>query len=146
MTYKVDLENVRGLIETKTGPFDVVKQVSDGLNLEVSVTVRAGDEITFVKGLMVSHRWAWTQELERAVNPAVRHIYPPAEMVSRRRNVGPERVGARTRQARGLLAAFRGHPTTREHATAAPGDSCPDVELKLSRNDATAKCHFAEPY
>jgi hypothetical protein len=43
VTYKVDLENVRGLIETKTGPFDVVKQVSDGLNLEVSVTVRAGD-------------------------------------------------------------------------------------------------------
>jgi hypothetical protein len=41
VTYKVDLENVRGLIETKTGPFDVVKQVSDGLNLEVSVTVRA---------------------------------------------------------------------------------------------------------
>lgn len=76
MTHKANLEDVRGLIEKETGPFDVVRQVADGLNSEVSVIVRAGDDITFIKGRKADHRRAWTQERERAVNPAVRHISP----------------------------------------------------------------------
>jgi hypothetical protein len=76
VTHKAAVEDFRELIEKETGPFDVVKQVSDGLNSEVSVIIRAGDDITFVKGRQAGHRWARTQERERAVSPAVRHISP----------------------------------------------------------------------
>ena len=71
ITHKADLEDARGLIEKKTGPFDVVKDVSDGRNSEVSVIVRADDDTTFIKGRKADHPWAWTQERERAINPAV---------------------------------------------------------------------------
>jgi hypothetical protein len=73
---KTDLEDVRELIEKEIGPFHVVKQVSDGLNSEVSAIVRTDDDITFIKGRKAGHPWAWTQERERAINPAVRHISP----------------------------------------------------------------------
>jgi hypothetical protein len=73
---KADLEDVRELIEEKTGPFHVVKEVSDGLNSEISIIVRAGDDITFVKGRQTDHPWVWTQQREREINPAVRSISP----------------------------------------------------------------------
>jgi hypothetical protein len=73
---KASLEDVRGLIEAEIGSFDVVKHVSDGLNSEVSIIVRAGDDITFVKGRQADHPWVWTQQREREINPAVRSISP----------------------------------------------------------------------
>ena len=73
---KADLEDIRELIEKETGPFHVVRHVSEGRNSEVSVIVQAGNETTFIKGRRADHSWAWTQARERAVNPAVRHISP----------------------------------------------------------------------
>jgi hypothetical protein len=76
VTHKANLEDARELIEKETGPFHVVKHVSDGLNSEVSAIVRTDNDITFIKGRKADHPWAWTQERERAVNPAVLHISP----------------------------------------------------------------------
>jgi hypothetical protein len=73
---KASVEDFRELIEKETGPFDVVMHVAEGRNSEVSVIIRAGDDLTFVKGLRADHPRAWTQQRERAVNPAVRHISP----------------------------------------------------------------------
>jgi hypothetical protein len=73
---KASVEDFRELIEKETGPFDVVRHVAEGRNSEVSVIIRAGDDPTFVKGLRADHPRAWTQQRERAVNPAVRHISP----------------------------------------------------------------------
>jgi hypothetical protein len=73
---KAGLEEIRELIERETGPFHAVRQVTDGRNSEVSVIIQAGNDVTFVKGLRAGHPRAWTQERERAVNPAVRHISP----------------------------------------------------------------------
>jgi hypothetical protein len=73
---KAELKEIRELIEKETDPFQLVKHVSDGRNSEVSVIVRADDDITFIKGRKADHPRAWTQERERAINPAVRHISP----------------------------------------------------------------------
>jgi hypothetical protein len=73
---KASLEDVRELIEAEIGSFDVVKYVSDGLNSEVSIIARADADITFIKGRQADHPWAWTQQRERAINPAVRSISP----------------------------------------------------------------------
>lgn len=76
MTNKANLEDARELIEKQTGPFQVVEHIPDGLNSEVSAIVRTGNGTTFIKGRKADHPRAWTQERERAVNPAVRHISP----------------------------------------------------------------------
>ena len=76
MTNKASVEDARELIEQETGPFHVVKHVPGGLNSELSVIIRTADESTFIKGRRADHPRAWTQERERAVNPAVRHISP----------------------------------------------------------------------
>jgi hypothetical protein len=76
VTTKAELNDVRELIEKEIGSFHVIKNVSDGLNSEVSVIVGAGDDVTFIKGRKADHPRAWTQERERAINPSVRHISP----------------------------------------------------------------------
>jgi len=76
VTTKADLEDSRELIEKETGPYRVVKHVSEGRNSEVSVIVSTDDDITFIKGRKADHPRAWTQERERVINPAVRHVSP----------------------------------------------------------------------
>jgi hypothetical protein len=76
ITGKANLEDARALIENEIGPFEVVKEVSDGRNSEISAVVRTADDVTFVKGRSARHHSAWTQERERLINPSVRHISP----------------------------------------------------------------------
>lgn len=127
---KADLEDVRELIEEKTGPFRVVKEVSDGLNSEVSFIVRTDSDTTFIKGRKADHPWAWTQERERAINPAVQSIGP--------------RVKWSVRNGTWDLIGFEYVPG--RHADYSPGSAdlprvvtvlqrlqeipCPDVEIK----------------
>ena len=85
MTAKASLEAARALIEKATGPFQVAKLVSDGRNCEISAIVSAGGDITFVKGRRADHRRAWTQDRERAVNPAVRPVSPRLKWSARDR-------------------------------------------------------------
>ena len=77
MTNKASWEEVRELIERETGPILFSEHVSEGRNSEVSVIVRSADgDITFVKGRKADHPRVWTQERERAVNPAIHQISP----------------------------------------------------------------------
>ena len=46
---KASLEEVQELIEQQIGPFDFIRHVSEGRNSEVSVIVRTGDDLTFVR-------------------------------------------------------------------------------------------------
>ncbi|MCW2929125.1 MAG: hypothetical protein JWM19_87 [Actinomycetia bacterium] len=73
-TGKANWEQARDLIEKQTGPISAVTELSEGRNSEISVIVHAGSERTFVKGRRAGHRWAWTQERERIINPLVRHV------------------------------------------------------------------------
>lgn len=73
-TGKASWEEARDLIEKETGPISAVTELSAGRNSEITVIVCAGDEATFVKGRRAGHRWAWTQEQERMINPLVRHV------------------------------------------------------------------------
>lgn len=73
---KASWEEARDLIEKETGPVSAVTELSEGRNSEITVIVRAGGEATFVKGRRADHRWAWTQERERMINPLVRHVSP----------------------------------------------------------------------
>jgi hypothetical protein len=79
VTDKAGWDEVRELIEEKTGPVSNFRQVSEGRNSEVSVIVASGGEITFVKGRRADHPWAWTQKREREINPAVAHISAPVK-------------------------------------------------------------------
>jgi hypothetical protein len=71
VTERVCWEQVRELIERRTGPVTTAHQVGDGRNSEVAVVI---DHKIFVKGLRTDHPRVWTQERERRVNPSVRHI------------------------------------------------------------------------
>jgi hypothetical protein len=73
-TGKANWEEARDLIEKQTGPVSAVTELAEGRNSEISVIVRAGSEQTFFKGRRATHRWAWTQERERIINPLVRHV------------------------------------------------------------------------
>jgi hypothetical protein len=73
-TGKANWERARELIGKETGPVSAVTELTEGRNSEISVIVRAGHEATFVKGRRADHRWAWTQERERIINPLVRHV------------------------------------------------------------------------
>jgi hypothetical protein len=73
-TGKANWEQARDLIEKETGPITAVTELAEGRNSEISVIVHAGTEATFVKGRRAGHRWAWTQERERIINPLVRHV------------------------------------------------------------------------
>jgi len=73
-TGKANWEEARDLIEKQTGPITAVTELAEGRNSEISVIVHAGTEATFVKGRRAGHRWAWTQERERIINPLVRHV------------------------------------------------------------------------
>jgi len=75
-TVKASWEEARDLIEKETGPISAVTELSEGRNSEMTVIVCSGDEATFVKGRRADHRWAWTQERERMINPLVRHVSP----------------------------------------------------------------------
>jgi hypothetical protein len=130
VTHKASLEDARELIEKKTGPFDVVKHVSDGRNSEMSVIVRAGDDLTFIKGRKADHTWAWTQERERAVNPAVRHISPTLKWSARDETWdlnGFEHVPGRHADYSPGSADLPKIVTTLQRLQEIP---CPDVELK----------------
>jgi hypothetical protein len=83
MNGKASLEEARELIEKETGPFRVIRHVAEGRNSEISAVIQAGDDITFIKGLKAGHPRAWTQERERAVNPAVRRISPALKWSAR---------------------------------------------------------------
>jgi hypothetical protein len=80
---KASLDDVQELIEQQTGPFNVIKRVSEGRNSEVSVIIRTGDDITFVKGRGADHPQAWTQERERVINPAIQSIAPRVKWSAR---------------------------------------------------------------
>jgi hypothetical protein len=73
---KAVVEDIRALIEKEAGEFEVVKYVTGGLNSEVSVIIESAGIVTFVKGRRADHPWAWTQERERSVNPAVLPVSP----------------------------------------------------------------------
>jgi hypothetical protein len=83
ITGKANWEEARQLIETQTGPIRAVKEVSEGRNSEISVIVRADDDVTFVKGRRTDHPQVWTQEREKIINPSVRRISPWLKWSSR---------------------------------------------------------------
>jgi hypothetical protein len=130
VTHKANLEDARELIEKEIGRFRVVRHVSEGRNSEVSVIVRTDDDVTFIKGRKADHPRAWTQERERAINPAVQPIAP--------------RVKWSARNGTWDLTGFEYVPG--RHADYSPGSAdipkvvgalrrlqeipCPDVEVK----------------
>lgn len=76
ITGKATWEEARQLIEKETGPIRAVSEIPEGRNSEISVIIYAEAGNTFVKGRRAGHPQAWTQEREKTINPAVRHISP----------------------------------------------------------------------
>lgn len=144
MTNKASVEDARELIEKESGSFHIVKHVPGGLNSELSVIIQAGDDITFIKGRRADHPRAWTQERERAVNPAVRHISPPLKWSVRSETWdlnGFEYVPGRHADYSPGSADLPKIVTTLRMLQETP---CPDTELKEAEQRWASYCDAPE--
>lgn len=73
---RVSWEEVRPLVEEQTGRVITATAVHEGFNSHIAVILDTERGTYFIKGIRRDHPRAWTQERERTVNPAVRHISP----------------------------------------------------------------------
>ncbi|MCP2337383.1 hypothetical protein [Actinomadura rupiterrae] len=69
-------QDVRDLIEARTGPIRRAEPVSQGRNAEIAVVVYTDQGTCFVKGMREDHPRAWTQHREQQVNPHVLSVSP----------------------------------------------------------------------